>query len=100
MFFTNVFSYSSRQRVCEHAFQATLADLGARRAQLAPLLERHGLRLREEVLDEGRTTLVEGLAPRSRRHANTTARLKRALDDVDALVVDRRSRPRRRLAKR
>lgn len=100
MFFTNVFSYSSRQRVCEHAFQATLADLRARRAQLAPLLERHGLRLREEVLDDGRTTLVEGLAPRGRRHANATARLKRALDDVDSLVAEQKLPARGRRAGR
>lgn len=96
MFFTNVFSYSSRQRVCEHAFQATLADLRARREQIGPMLARHDLRLRDEILDDERVSLVSGLDPRARRHANTTARLKRALDDVDALVASRRpSGPRR-----
>lgn len=96
MFFTNVFSYASRQRVCEHAFQATLADLRARREQVAPVLGRHGLRLRDEILDDAGVSLIEGLGPRQRRHANTTARLKRALDDVDALVATRaprRARP-------
>jgi NTE family protein len=92
MFFTNVFSYSSRQRVCEHAYRATLADLRARREKLAPVLARHGLRLRDEVLDDQELSLVGGLDPRSRRHADTTARLKRALDDVDALVKSRRRR--------
>jgi NTE family protein len=92
MFFTNVFSYSSRQRVCEHAYRATLADLRARREKLAPVLARHGLRLRDEVLDDQELSLVGGLDPRSRRHADTTARLKRALDDVDALVNSRRRR--------
>lgn len=90
MFFTNVFSYSSRQRVCEHAYEATLQDLRARREQLAPVLARHGLRLRDEVLDDPRLSLVGGLAPKSRRRADTTVRLKRALDDVDALVATRR----------
>ena len=53
-FFTNVFSYSSRSAVCQHAYRATLDDLGKRRAELEPLLERHGLRLRAEVVDDPR----------------------------------------------
>ena len=97
MFFTNVFSYSSRQRVTEHAYLATLADLRARREQLAPVLARHGLRLRDEVLDDPRLSLVGGLGPQGRRHADTTARLKRALDDVDALVTTRRGKQRPRI---
>jgi predicted acylesterase/phospholipase RssA len=95
MFFTNVFSYSSRQRVCEHAFQATLADLRARREQLGPALQRHGLRLRDEILDDESTSLISSLDPRARRHPDTTARLKRALDDVDALIAKRPRRIRR-----
>lgn len=90
MFFTNVFSYSSRQRVCEHAYRATLDDLRRRREQVGPALARHGLRLRDEVLDDPRLSLVGGMAPQLRRKADTTARLKRALDDVDALVAARR----------
>jgi NTE family protein len=90
MFFTNVFSYSSRQRVCEHAYRATLDDLRQRREQVGPALARHGLRLRDEVLDDPRLSLVGGMAPQLRRKADTTARLKRALDDVDALVASRR----------
>ena len=93
MFFTNVFSYSSRQRVCEHAFQATLADLRGRREVLAPLLRRHGLRLRDEVLDDEKASLFDGLAVRRRHRTETTAKLARALDDVEALVA--KSRPRR-----
>ena len=82
MFFTNVFSFSSRIRVCQHAYRATLDDLGKRRAELAPLLARHGLRLREEVIDDPRRTLIGGL--RELPHpTDTTARLRRALDDVD-----------------
>lgn len=93
MFFTNVFSFSSRRRVCEHAWRTTLHDLARRRDELAPMLARHGLSLREEVLADPDRSLLDGLrdAPRS---TDTTARLRRALDDVDALV-DRRSLPRR-----
>ncbi len=90
MFFTNVFSYSSRRRMCEHAFRATLEDLRGRRETLAPLLQRHGLRLRDEVLDDPQASLFTGLDVRARRQTQTTARLSRALDDVDALLAARR----------
>jgi predicted acylesterase/phospholipase RssA len=85
MFFTNIFSYSSRHRVCEHAFRSTLADLGARRDQLAPVFARHGLRLREDVLDDPRRSVMDGVG-KPRRQTETTARLSRALDEVDELV--------------
>jgi NTE family protein len=90
MFFTNVFSYSSRRRMCEHAFRATLEDLRGRRETLGPLLQRHGLRLRDEVLDDPQASLFTGLDIRARRQTQTTARLSRALDDVDALLAARR----------
>ncbi|MDZ4047565.1 MAG: patatin-like phospholipase family protein [Pseudoxanthomonas sp.] len=94
MFFTNVFSYSSRQRVCEHAFHSTLSDLHRRRAQLDPVLRRHGLRLRDEVLDDPGISVMDGLGlgPRT---TDTTARLRVALDDVDAIVKSRRPSRRR-----
>lgn len=86
MFFTNIFSYASRRRVCEHAFRATLTDLRARREQLAPVLARHGLRLREQVLDARAPSLLAGLPPVVAR-TETTALLHRALDDVQTLIA-------------
>lgn len=50
MFFTNVFGYSSRHRVFEHAYRATLRDLAARRRDLAPRLARHGISIRGAAL--------------------------------------------------
>jgi hypothetical protein len=85
MFFTNIFSYSSRHRVCEHAFRSTLADLRGRREQLGPILLRHGLRLRDEVLDDHKLSVMDGVV-RPRRQTDTTARLRRALDDIGELV--------------
>jgi predicted acylesterase/phospholipase RssA len=86
MFFTNIFSYASRRRVCEHAFRATLADLRARHEQLAPVLARHGLRLREQVLNAPSPSLLAGLPPVVAR-TETTALLHRALDDVQTLIA-------------
>jgi predicted acylesterase/phospholipase RssA len=50
MFFTNVFAYSTRHRVFEHAYRSTLRDLAARRRELAPRLARHGVSIRGGVL--------------------------------------------------
>jgi len=90
MFHTNIFSYSSRQHVCAHAFTSTLADLRRRRATLAPMFARHGLRLRDEVLDDASLGVADGLGPR-RRRTEATARLDRALDRIE-----NDARPRRR----
>jgi NTE family protein len=88
-FFTNVFSFSSRSAVCQHAYRATLDDIRKRRLELAPLLARHGLRIRDEVVDHPNRTLLHGM--HSLPHpTDTTARLRRALDDVEAQVRQRK----------
>jgi predicted acylesterase/phospholipase RssA len=56
MFFSNIFSLSSRRTVCELAYQATRRDLLRREDALRPILAKHGLSLREDALrDESRT---------------------------------------------
>ena len=61
MFFTNLFSYSSRRRLCEHAYQKTREELWKRRHELTPVLERHGVELRLDVLRDESMTLVKSL---------------------------------------
>src|SRR6185312_16596671 len=43
LFFTNVFRYTGRHRLVEHAYQCTRCDLLAHADALGPLLERRGL---------------------------------------------------------
>jgi NTE family protein len=86
MFFTNIFSYSARQHLCEHAYRSTLDDLRLRRDELAPVLARHGLALRADVLADTGRTLTEGLGEPAYRQTDTTAALRRALDDVDSVI--------------
>ena len=62
MFFTNVFSFSGRDWVCEHAYQTIREDLLARREELEPILARHGIRMRMDVLED------------RNRHYSTSAR--------------------------
>lgn len=96
MFFTNVFSFAHRQRLAEHAYQATRADLRDRRAEVGALLARHGLHLREDVLDSERT-LADGLKEPA-GSSSATRDLRGTLDELDRLLLApvparKRSRP-------
>lgn len=99
MFFTNIFSYSSRQTVCEHAFKTTLADLRKHRAVLGPMFAQHGLTLRDDVLDDPTVSILDGVAT-GERQTPTTEQLRRALSKVDQLVQQHPGKPAKRPARR
>ena len=86
MFFTNIFSYASRARICEHAYRMTLADLYARRSTLRPILARHGITLKFDVLqDENLHVSDKPPAPRPSTGPvakTVTPALHAALDDL------------------
>ena len=87
MFFTNLFSYSGRHRLCEHAYQKMRRELWERRHELAPRLARHGIGIDVAALRDEKRTLVRGLRrPRPYRidsAARRTARsLAHTLDDL------------------
>ncbi|WP_407351474.1 patatin-like phospholipase family protein [Luteimonas sp. R10] len=96
LFFTNAFSFSSRRRVCELAYRSTLADLRHRAGELRPVLAAHGIRLRDEILDDEHRTILDGLRPPPPRSTETTARLRRALDDTERLIANSRRAGERR----
>lgn len=52
MFFTNVFSYTNRRRVCDHAYNHTIKELARHAPTLAPILARHGIALRAAVVQQ------------------------------------------------
>ena len=96
LFFTNLFSFSSRHRVCQLAYRNTLADLRRRAPTLEPMLAAHGIRLRRDIIDDAQRSILDGLdiVPRM---TDATARLRRALDDVDQwIAAQRAARARRR----
>jgi hypothetical protein len=90
MFFTNVFSYSSRKRLSEHAYRNTRAQLRQRAGTLAPILARHGVALDMAALQDEHKTLAHLRSPRGRTHPRTLGRaatqLDRALRDLDRLL--------------
>ena len=90
LFFANAFSFAARRRVCQLAYRNVLDDLGRRREQLRPLLATHGVALREDVIDDPDRTVLSALQASPRRNTDTTARLRRALDDTEHLLRARR----------
>jgi predicted acylesterase/phospholipase RssA len=99
MFFTNVFSFSGRHWVCEHAYQTTRQDLLARREELEPIFARHGIRMRIDLLEDRSRHYYTGLdnqrglaAPEKYRAPLTRdlhASLDRLRDWVGSTPVDR-----------
>ena len=85
MFFTNVFSYSSRRRLSEHAYQKTRSELLRRRRELAPIFARHGIRMRLDVLQDPQRRLISApLKPhRLSALADTQTRLGACLDTIE-----------------
>jgi predicted acylesterase/phospholipase RssA len=80
MFFTNLFSYSGRHRLCEHAYQKMRRELWERRHELAPKLARHGIGIDAAVLRDEKRTLVRSLRrPRRYRIDSAARRTARAL---------------------
>jgi NTE family protein len=85
MFYSSIFSYANRRRLCEHAYQRTRADLLARRNELGPMLARQGASLDLGVLRDRSLRLVR---PGGRRRAvsspqRTLARLEETLHDLE-----------------
>jgi len=83
IFFTNIFSYSSRNALCEHSYQVTRQHLLARRHDLEPLLEKRGMSLNMELLGDPHRTLADSICVGHSSHAHVARDLTKVLDDLD-----------------
>lgn len=88
IFFTNIFSYSTRARLCEHAYQRTRRDLLRRRHELEPLFARHGVRMRIDLLQEANRRL--GLPRRRQGLVAIVSQLPEAAADLRETLVELR----------
>jgi len=62
MFFSNMFSFRSRRRMCELAYETTRRDLLARRDVLGPVLAKHGIAMRIDALEDATRDVWDGAA--------------------------------------
>jgi predicted acylesterase/phospholipase RssA len=102
MFFANVFAFAPRLAVCELAYRTTRRDLWQRRAALAPVLARHGLALRDDMLRDRTRTVWDAvgldIAPDARGAGlrRSVLRLHEVLSEAEDAADAGRERPRRR----
>jgi predicted acylesterase/phospholipase RssA len=86
LFFKNVFRYADRKRLAEHAYQRTRRDLYTHADALEPLLARHGIRLRRDLLADRSRTFTAAVQERARRMQPVTGSLHRALDRLETTL--------------
>ena len=87
LFFSNIFSFRSRRRVCELAYDATRRNLRARRKTIGPMLAPYGITLREDILDSPRDIWTSvGLDQFSERDP-VTSQFSTALDQFEVAVT-------------
>ena len=91
IFFTNIFSYNSRNALCEHSYQATRKDLLARHKSLSQVLEKRGMSLNMDLLTDKSRTLGDSIGEGRSSHAKVARSLSRALDDLDEMLDDRKA---------
>jgi len=86
LFFTNVFRYSGRHRLVDHAYRQTRRDLLAQAPALVPLLRRHGLRLDTQILRDRQRSFATATRERAQRARRACRRLDQALGRLERLV--------------
>jgi predicted acylesterase/phospholipase RssA len=89
LFFKNVFRYADRKRLAEHAYQRTRRDLLANATSLRRILNRHGIRLRVDVLEDRSRTFHGAVRARERRQQPLTGQLHRTLDRLETALASR-----------
>ena len=85
LYLANTFGYRQRRQLAEHAYQQTRAMLRSRRTTLSAKLSRHGISLRDDVLQEPRRHLV-AQAPSRTRIGRAIASLQEVMDDLGQVV--------------
>jgi hypothetical protein len=82
LFFTNMFSYSGRKRLSEHAYRRTRAELLRRYDELSPRLARHGVTIDRECLLDSQRSLTRAMAGLNRGRARALGEAALQLSDA------------------
>ena len=86
LFVRNMFSYTDRKRLSEHAYLSTRRDLLAHANAIGRVLRRHGLQLRRAVLEDEARRFQGAIHERRRRLQPVTGALHLALDRLETAV--------------
>jgi predicted acylesterase/phospholipase RssA len=91
IFFTNIFSYSSRNALCEHAYQVTRRSLLEHHAEFEPILATHGMSLRMDLLKDQDRSLKESLGAVRNSHAPAARNLSDTLEELEEILRSQRA---------
>ncbi len=83
IFFTNAFSFSSRNALCDHAYRSTRLDLLQRADELDVILNKHGMRVNREALADTDRTLEQSLSEGYYGRSRVSRDLSQVLDELD-----------------
>jgi len=83
IFFTNIFSFASRQALCDHAYRRTRANLLQNAQQIESCLNRHGMSLNLARLEDPDRSLLESLNDSWFASTQTARSLSQTLDDLE-----------------
>jgi NTE family protein len=82
MYLANTFSYSQRRALAEHAYQQTRHMLRSRKTSLAAKLNKHGISINSDVLNDPKRQLVQPVPPTSRL-GRAVVTLQEVMDDLE-----------------
>lgn len=85
LYLANTFSYSQRRAMAEHAYQHTRQTLRKRKTSLQRILDKHGLQINSDVLNDPHAQLLLPPQPASRM-AQGILNLQEILDDLETSV--------------
>ncbi len=89
MFFTNVFSFSSRNALCDHAYRITRQDLLARADELDQILSKHDMKVNREILEDPDRSLEQSLNEGWYGRSRVSRDLSLALDELQHQIKKR-----------
>ena len=88
LYLANIFSYSQRRHLAEHAYQQTRALLRSDAAGLSAKLQWHGIRLNHAALDDSKRRLVQPERARTRIGRSITS-LQQSLNALSDFTASR-----------
>ena len=86
LYLANTFSYGRRRQLAEHAYQQTRAMLRSHRTSIAAKLQRHGIALRMDVLEDPHRHLAAAPKPPTRL-GRAIASLQETIDDLGHILA-------------
>ena len=89
LFFTNVFSFSSRRKLVEHAYRSTRMQLRSHVDELEKVLAPYGYRIRKKLLFDDNHNLDDSLSRNPTYSSSLARHLGSTLDELDEILEQR-----------